>query len=134
MRHLLFLGLALCSPAAAQDFFTLKGHGGPIMDVAVSPSGQIATASFDNAVGLWADTVPQWFDGHAAAVTAVSFLNEDTVVSGGDDFTLRLWSEGQGEIMGRHQAKIMSGSPSAKARSWHPNWPWPDGFDRGMAR
>lgn len=40
----------------AGEFFTLEGHGGPIKGIAVSPDGKrILTASFDNAVGIWAD-------------------------------------------------------------------------------
>lgn len=108
MLRLLCLGLALCGPAAAQDFYTLKGHGGPIMGVAVSPSGQVATASFDNAVGLWDGQSPQWLDGHEAAVTAVTFLTDTVVYSGGDDFKLRRWSGDEAEIVGAHTAKIMS--------------------------
>ena len=66
----------LSAPAAAQEFYTLRGHGGPIMDIAVSPSGQIATASFDNAVGAWTEQTPAWLDGHGAAVTTVAFLDD----------------------------------------------------------
>ena len=98
----------VASPAAAQDFFTLKGHGGPIMDIAVSPSGQIATASFDNSVGLWEGPQPQWLDGHRAAVNAVTFWGKDAILSGGDDFTLRLWreSDGKSQEIGKHLGKI----------------------------
>lgn len=96
----------------AQEFFTLKGHGGPIMDVAVSPSGQIATGSFDNAVGAWDGQEPRWLDGHDAAVTAVAFLDDGVILSGSDDFTLRRWSGGQYEILGAHTAKIISIVPS----------------------
>ncbi len=103
--------MCLSAPGVAQDFFTLKGHGGPIMDIAVSPSGQIATASFDNAVGVWNGLEPIWFDGHEAAVTALEFLDNNLVFSGGDDFALRAWSLGDPEktrIVGEHQAKITS--------------------------
>ncbi|MDA8586020.1 c-type cytochrome [Rhodobacteraceae bacterium] len=107
-----FCILALFSaPVAAQDFFTLKGHGGPIMDIAVSPSGQIATASFDNAVGVWEGREPLWLDGHEAAVTSVGFLSDGTIISGGDDFTLRAWAPGSAngsKALGKHQAKIIS--------------------------
>ena len=93
MRALAVLAaLLLAGTAAAQEFFTLKGHGGPIMGIAVSPAGQIATASFDNAVGLWQDGVPHWLDGHVAAVNTVAFVDETRLVSGGDDFTVRLWN------------------------------------------
>ena len=53
--------------AESDEFFTLKGHGGPVMDVAVSAAtGQIASASFDNSVGMWDGRKPVWFDAHDA--------------------------------------------------------------------
>jgi len=92
---------------AAQDFYTLKGHGGPIMDIAVAPSGQIATASFDNSVGLWDDTTPLWLEGHEAAVVAVTFWDDEHLVSGGDDFAIYLWSQdGAGRKLGQHLGKV----------------------------
>ena len=67
--------VTLCAGGAfAQSFTTLKGHGGPIMGLAVSGTGQVATASFDNSVGLWDGRNPQWLEGHEAAVNAVAFL------------------------------------------------------------
>ncbi len=107
MLRALAILTCLTAPAAAQEFFTLKGHGGPIMDIAVSPSGQIATASFDNAVGTWEGTTPTWLDGHDAAVTAIAYLGEGVVLSGSDDFTLRRWSSEEAEVLGEHQAKIL---------------------------
>ncbi|MBT8458351.1 MAG: cytochrome C, partial [Boseongicola sp.] len=81
------------------------------MDIAVSPSDQIATASFDNSVGAWGNGGPDWLDGHEAAVTTVQFLDDKTIVSGSDDFALRVWALGEGarsEVIGQHQAKITS--------------------------
>jgi len=98
----LLMGAAI---ADAQEFTTLKGHGGPIMGIAVSPDGQVATASFDNSVGLWNGRAPTWLDGHEAAVTAISFGPDGTLYSGGDDFALRVWGEAARE-MGRHRGKI----------------------------
>ncbi len=91
-------------PVAADGFFTLKGHGGPIMGIAVSDTGQIATASFDNSVGLWTDDAPEWLEGHEAAVNTVHFA-DGTLYSAGDDFTLRAWPGG--EVLTRHKGKIM---------------------------
>ena len=91
MWRALVIGFALATPLAAQEFFTLKGHGGPIMGIAVSPQGQIATASFDNSVGLWRATSPRWLEGHRAAVTALNFDLGSIVLSGGDDFRVLRW-------------------------------------------
>lgn len=92
--------------AQGQDFFTLKGHGGPIMGVAVSPSGEIATASFDNSVGQWTGSDPRWHEGHAAAVTTVTYAGEEVILSGGDDFSVRLWSDTGGAVLAGHTAKV----------------------------
>ncbi len=103
---LIVLGL----PAAAQEFFTLKGHGGPIMDIDVSPTGQIATASFDNAVGLWDGTSALWLDGHEAAVNAVLFGQSGLIFSGGDDNSVRIWRPGSElvTLLEGHTAKVMA--------------------------
>lgn len=97
------LVIALPVVASADGFFTLKGHGGPIMGIAVAPDGQIATASFDNSVGLWTGPQPHWFEGHAAAVNTVAF-GGNHLFSAGDDFTIRRWPDGQ--IIGRHNGKV----------------------------
>ncbi|MDW4497389.1 c-type cytochrome [Sulfitobacter sp. D35] len=110
-RHMLMV-LAfslLCPSAEAQEFFTLKGHGGPIKGIATAPDGTVLTASFDNSVGLWRDGEPFWLEGHAAAVNAVVFAGGTRVVSAGDDFTLRLWDTeaGTGRVLGEHLGKII---------------------------
>ena len=79
------------------------------MDIAVSPKGQVATASFDNSVGLWNDLTPVWLDGHRAAVNVVSFVDADTLVSAGDDFEILLWSRsGESRSVGQHQGKVVA--------------------------
>lgn len=75
------------------------------MGIATAPDGRIATASFDNSVGVWSDRQPEWLEGHDAAVTSVTF-NGTAIYSAGDDFTLRRWPGGQ--IVGRHKGKIVS--------------------------
>ena len=96
-------------PAPAGDYFTLSGHGGPIMGIAVSPSGQIATASFDNAVGVWTGTAPRWLDGHEAAVNTVTFGADGALWSGGDDFALIRWGKGgTATRLTGHKGKVMA--------------------------
>ncbi|WP_298835668.1 c-type cytochrome [uncultured Roseobacter sp.] len=95
--------------AATQEAFRLEGHGGPVKGIGTTPDGTILTASFDNSVGLWTKAGPRWFDGHEAAVNAVVQVGDGMIVSGGDDFTLRIWDPetGQGRVLGRHDAKII---------------------------
>lgn len=95
-------------PLAAQDFTTLKGHGGPVMGLAVSDAGQVASASFDNSVGLWQDGTPQWREGHDAAVVALNYTQAPLLFSGGDDFRLLLWHPDQPQPIEvtRHLGKV----------------------------
>ena len=105
----LTLALRLLPPlvAGAQEFTTLKGHGGPVMDIAVDPAtGRVATASFDNSVGLWEGRTPTWLEGHQAAVITVAHLRPGVLLSGGDDFALWLWDSEGGRKIGTHQGKI----------------------------
>ena len=133
--RLLTLLLALAAPAAAQeDFTTLKGHGGPVMGIAVAPSGQVASASFDNSVGLWTGRSPLWLEGHDAAVVDLTFVDDTTLASGGDDFTVRLWQSGAGTVLGRHKGKVtdLAVSPDGRtlaSASWDGSvglWPLAD--------
>lgn len=100
---------SLASISTAQEFFTLKGHGGPIKGIAVGADGTVVTASFDNSVGLWRDRSPVWLDGHEAAVNAVAYLGGGRVISGGDDFSVRLWdsSTESSRILGHHVGKVI---------------------------
>lgn len=111
---LILLGLGWAGSVAAQGFTTLKGHGGPIMDIAVAENGQVATASFDNSVGLWDGRDPRWLDGHEAAVNVVAHWYCGStpearwcgVMSGSDDFTVRDLSGPEPRILGRHKGKV----------------------------
>ncbi|MGX1003029.1 cytochrome c [Roseovarius sp. MBR-38] len=112
-------------PAAAQDFTTLKGHGGPVMGLAMLPGGAVISASFDNSVGLWQGRVPRWFEGHAAAAIAVAPLDEGRFVSGGDDFDVLLWDRESGAAtrLEGHQGKVASVAVSSD-RAWIASASW----------
>ena len=96
-----------------------------------APDGRIATASFDNSVGLWSGKSPEWLEGHEAAVNSVVF-NGTAIYSAGDDFTLRRWPGG--EIVGQHKGKIV-GLAASKTHVATASWDgtiglWPvDGSD-----
>ncbi|MEO0670375.1 MAG: c-type cytochrome [Pseudomonadota bacterium] len=110
MRHLLSsLLMCLALPVAAQEFTTYKGHGGPIMALDVSPDGALASASFDNSVGLWPG--PRWLEGHDAAVTTVTYART-AVFSGGDDFRVLMWLP---EVQAPYEVTRMQGKISAVA-------------------
>ncbi len=114
MQSLVFgagLLLPLSGAASAEEFFTLAGHGGPIKGIDVSADGRrILTASFDYSVGNWKNRAPTWFEGHAAAVNAVRFVDATTAVSGGDDNDVRLWdlAAGTSRRLGGHRGKVIS--------------------------
>lgn len=127
----------LAGAATAQEFTTLKGHGGPIMALDISASGQVASASFDNAVGVWTDRAPSWRDAHDAAVMTVRHLSGGRLVSGGDDFSVRLWQkDGTPILLGRHKGKVTSlveVGPYVASGSWDGSiglWPLDGGPPR----
>lgn len=119
-------GLLAGRSAMAADFQTLKGHGGPVMGIAVDPeTGTVATASFDNSVGLWTDRTARWLEGHAAAVKAVAFVDRQKIVSAGDDNHLIRWDLQNGDkaVLEGHTAKVagLAVSPDKKlvaSASW----------------
>ncbi len=93
MRGLVVVMGLLAAPGAAQEFTTLKGHGGPVMGLDVAPDGGLASASFDNSVGVWPG--PTWHEGHDAAVVTVDYSQSPAILSGGDDFRVLLWHPDQ---------------------------------------
>lgn len=112
IRRAALAALVAAAPAAlaAGEFFTLEGHGGPIMGIAVAPeTGRIATASFDNSVGLWQGTAPRWLEDHRAAVNRVLFTGDGALLSGGDDFRVVEWdiATGTARELAAHKGKVM---------------------------
>ena len=135
-RHVNWIGLlavvlffvASPGPPAQAE---LRGHGGFVKGVAVSPDGRTAaTASFDYSVMLWdiASQKPlRRLEGHEAAVNVVAFLpSGDRIVSGGDDATLRLWDASSGALLhtfAGHKGKIAGLAVSADGR-WAASAAW----------
>ena len=122
MRALLVACL-VALPAGAAEYRTYEGHGGPVMDVRLSPDGShLLTGSFDYSVGLWpADGGdPVWLDGHRAAVTDVAVLPDGRAVSGSDDFTAILWDLESGQAIRTfegHRGKVAAVRPSPDGRT-----------------
>lgn len=119
MKRLIFMTLyclSCAAPLAAQEFTTLKGHGGPVMGLDVAPTGQMASASFDNSVGLWTDRTPLWLEGHDAAVIDVTFAGRDLLLTGGDDFRVIAWhlDTGAHQTIVEHKGKVADIAYDAK--------------------
>src|ERR1700737_4442814 len=92
--------LVLCSTlmrdtARAQ----LRGHGGPVRALAVSPDGSAAiSGSFDTSIIRWSlarNAAEQVLRFHDSAVDAVLLLNDGGIASSGEDGRIAIWKKGQ---------------------------------------
>jgi cytochrome c len=84
----------MCSPALAQ----MRGHGGPVRAVAVSPDGASAiSGSFDTSAIRWSlprSAAEQVLRFHESGVNAVAFLKDGRTVTGGEDGRIAIWKPG----------------------------------------
>jgi len=89
---LLLLGLA---PAHTQ----LRGHGGPVRALSISPDGKTAVSgSFDSSAIRWSlqtDTAEQVLRFHDSAVNAVSMSSDGRIATGGADARIAIWRPGE---------------------------------------
>ncbi len=91
---LLLLPLAL-SAAQAQ----LRGHGGPVRALAISPDGrQAISGSFDTAAIRWSlaqNVAEQVMRFHDSAVNAVTWLKDGRIATAGADAHIAIWTPGR---------------------------------------
>lgn len=140
-----FAFLVSATATVAADFRVMEGHGGPIMDTAVSQDGRLAlTASFDNSVGLWSMESDEvlWLDGHAAAVKTAIFIGANRAASGGDDFAIEVWDleTATGQRLEGHKGQVaaLAASPDGAqlaSASWDGSvglWNLADGSNIAM--
>jgi cytochrome c len=104
----LAFGLA---PAQAQ----LRGHGGPVRAVAISPDGtQAISGSFDTSAIRWSLTrnaAEQVLRFHEGAVNAVAFLKDGRVATSGTDARVAIWTPGEpkpARVLEGHTAPVVS--------------------------
>src|ERR671938_312844 len=87
--------LILAPPAQAQ----LRGHGGPVRAVAVSPDGKTAiSGSFDQSAIIWdidQGIALQVLRFHDGAVNAAAALPDGRFVTAGEDGRIALWRIGE---------------------------------------
>ncbi len=130
---LLLLAFGL-SAAQAQ----LRGHGGPVRALAISPDGSHAVSgSFDTSAIRWSLTrnvAEQVMRFHDSAVNAVAWLRDGRIVTAGADAHIAIWTPGKAEpdkVLDGHSGPIaglaVSGDGKALASaSWdHTVRLWP---------
>jgi cytochrome c len=93
----------------------LRGHGGSIRALAVSPDGAMAlTGSFDTSAIRWSlrhNLAEQVLRLHESAVNAVAILNDGRAVTAGADAIIGIWMPGKpvpDAILGGHEGPIVS--------------------------
>lgn len=103
--------VVLSGAAVAQ----MRGHGGPVRAVAISPDGRsVLSGSFDTSVIRW--SVATGFAGqvlrfHASAVNAVVFLDDRRMATAGADAQIAIWTAGRSKpdtVLTGHGAPIVA--------------------------
>jgi cytochrome c len=128
-------------PAHAQ----LRGHGGPVRALAISPDGAHAVSgSFDTSAIRWSlgrNAAEQVLRFHDGAVNAVAILKDGRIGTAGADAHIAIWSPGEqqpGKVLDGHTGPVAAlaispdGSLLASA-SWDRTvrlWSLPDGAPR----
>src|SRR6267143_2165513 len=127
-------------PAIGVADAQLRGHGGPVRALAVSPDGKIMmSGSFDTSAIRWslarsaAEDVLRFHDG---AVNAVVLLKDGAAATGGEDARIAIWNPGERMprmVLEGHRAPVVALAVSGDGRflasaSWdHTARLWPVG-------
>jgi cytochrome c len=108
-----FLGLAALAAGSAHA--QMRGHGGPVRAITISPDGKNAVSgSFDSSAIYWSlgrDVAEQVLRFHESAVNAVAFLPSGRVVTGGEDGRIAIWQLGEARparVLEGHTAPIVA--------------------------
>jgi cytochrome c len=137
----LLVSLVVVASAAAQ----LRGHGGPVRAIAISPDGQTAiSGSFDSSAILWSLTrnaAVQVLRFHDGAINAVAFLKDGRMATAGEDARIAIWGAGDerpGVVLEGHGAPVVAlaaapGGATLASASWDRTvrlWPLDGGAPR----
>ncbi len=107
--------LAVLPQAITTASAQLRGHGGPVRALAISPDGQTAvTGSFDSTAIRWSLTrnaAEQVLRFHADAVNAVVLLRDGRAATAGADGRIAIWTAGNAQpdaVLEGHSAPIVA--------------------------
>src|SRR5215468_4878061 len=116
---MMFRVLAVCTlllsvaPHMAQA--QLRGHGGPVRALAVSPDGtQAISGSFDTSAIRWSlpkNTAEQVLRFHDGAVNAAALLADGRIVTSGEDARIAIWTPGATQpstVLAGHTAPVVA--------------------------
>lgn len=99
LRLISRLGPILLLLSAIPTHAQLRGHGGPVRALAISPDGtQAVSGSFDTSAIRWSlsqNTAEQVLRLHDGAVNAVAYLRDGRIVTAGADARIGIWTPGQ---------------------------------------
>jgi cytochrome c len=91
----------------------LRGHGGPVRALAISPDGtQAVSGSFDTSAIRWSllrNAAEQVLRFHDGAVNAVVFLRDGRIATSGEDARIAIWRPGETRpetVLTGHQAPV----------------------------
>src|SRR6476619_2925987 len=107
--------LAVLPQAITTASAQLRGHGGPVRALAISPDGQTAVSgSFDSTAIRWSLTrnaAEQVLRFHTDAVNAVALLRDGRAVTAGADGRIAIWTAGRARpdtVLEGHTAPIVA--------------------------
>jgi cytochrome c len=113
LRAFVVLGLVFLSVAPAQA--QLRGHGGPVRALAISPDGrQAISGSFDTSAIRWSlqkNAGEQVLRFHDGAVNAVAFLRDGRIATSGEDARIAIWTPGEQKpslVLEGHMAPVVA--------------------------
>ncbi|MFL4983735.1 MAG: c-type cytochrome [Xanthobacteraceae bacterium] len=105
------LALAIAATAQAQ----LRGHGGPVRALAISPDGKLAiSGSFDTSAIRWSlerNAAVEVLRFHESAVNAVAYLPDGRVATADEDGRIALWRPGAPQpvaVLTGHTAPVVA--------------------------
>src|SRR5215472_19140232 len=149
LQRMKYVSLCCCAlvasllPAADVVNAQLRGHGGPVRALAVSPDGKsLISGSFDTSAIRWSlerDAAEDVLRFHDGAVNAVILLGDGTAATGGEDARIAIWNPGERmprTVLEGHQAPVAALAVSGDGRflasaSWdHTVRLWPIGGGR----